>query len=159
MQDRSRIFVAAGIGGVAIAVLQWLNIRRASRLPPKARGRFQAIAERILPQSVVEMLPYAALAMTAGLCEEFLYRGFAMTALARDGLAVWAVILLSSILFGLAHLYQGSAGLVGTLLVGAVFGMARVKYDSLAPVIFWHTTLDLVAGFAAFRYLKGLRSL
>lgn len=153
MHDKTKILIATIVGVATIGALQWLNLRRAGRLPPTARGRFQAIAERVLPQSTVELFPYAALAMTAGLCEEFLYRGFAFTALSRTGLGIWAVVLLSSILFALAHVYQGRAGFVGTLIVGTAFGMARVGYDSLVPPIFWHTTLDLVAGIAAMRFL------
>ncbi len=154
IQDRTRILVAAIVGALTFATLQWLNLRRVGRLPVKARGRFQAIAERILPQSTVELLPYLALATTAGICEEFLYRGFAMVALARTGLAIWAVVLFSSVLFGLAHLYQGRTGLVSTLIVGTILGIARIAYHSLVPAIFWHTALDIVAGVAGPRYLR-----
>src|SRR5256886_7931831 len=105
--DRSKILIAAVVGTAAIASLQWLNLRRMGRIPVEARGSLQAIAERILPQSTVELLPYLALAITAGLCEELLYRGFAMAILAHLGLQAWAVVLLSSVLFGLAHSYQG----------------------------------------------------
>jgi membrane protease YdiL (CAAX protease family) len=156
IHDRTRILVAATVGAATIATLQWLNLRRMGKIPPKARGRFQAIAERILPQSTVELLPYLALAMTAGLCEEFLYRGFAMAVLARAGLSLWAVVLCASVLFGLAHLYQGRSGLLGTLVIGTVLGVARIAYDSLVPVIFWHAALDIVAGVAGPRYLKSL---
>jgi membrane protease YdiL (CAAX protease family) len=152
--DKTKVLVAAIVGAATIAVLQWLNLRRVGKLPVRARGRFQTMAERILPQSTVELLPYLALAITAGLCEEFLYRGFAMAVLARTGLAIWAVVLLSSVLFGLAHVYQGRSGLVGTLVVGTVLGMARIGYDSLVPVICWHAALDIVAGVAGPRYLK-----
>ena len=151
---RTRILVAAIVGAATIALLQWLNLRRVAKLPKKARGRLQAISERILPQSSIELLPYLALAMTAGLCEEYLYRGFAMAALARAGLGAWATVLLSSTLFGMAHLYQGRSGFAGTLVVGTVLGVARIAYDSLIPVILWHTALDIVAGVAGPRYLR-----
>jgi uncharacterized protein len=152
--DRTRILLAAIVGAAMIATLQWLNLRRVGKLPLKARERFQAIAERILPQSTLELVPYLALAMTAGLCEEFLYRGFAMAVLTRAALSVWAVVVLSSALFGLAHLYQGRSGFVATLVVGTVLGIARIAYASLVPVIFWHTALDAVAGVAGPRYLR-----
>jgi membrane protease YdiL (CAAX protease family) len=113
----------------------------------------QAIAERILPQSTVELLPFLALAVTAGLCEEFLYRGFVMAVLARLGSPAWAAVVLSSIFFGLAHLYQGRGGFFSTLVIGAVFGTGRIAYNSLVPVIFWHSSVDLVAGLAGPRYL------
>jgi membrane protease YdiL (CAAX protease family) len=111
------------------------------------------LAERILPQSRQELAPFLALAMTAGVCEEILYRGFAMAALTRAGLPLWSVVLLSSILFGLAHLYQGRGGLLSTLVIGTVFGTARIAYDGLFPVMLWHFTVDAVAGVAGPKYL------
>jgi membrane protease YdiL (CAAX protease family) len=155
IHGRTKIFVAAFVGASTIATLQWLNLRRMGRLPTKSRGPVQAIAERILPRSTIEMLPFFALAITAGLCEEFLYRGFAMAVLVRMGSPVWAVILISSVLFGLAHLYQGRGGFFSTLVIGTVFGTGRMAYDSLIPVIFWHGAVDVVAGIAGPRYLAG----
>jgi membrane protease YdiL (CAAX protease family) len=63
------------------------------------------------------------------------------------------VLLISSVLFGLAHAYQGRGGILGTLILGTVFGSVRILYDSLLPVICWHIAVDLVAGFAGRRYL------
>ena len=151
--DRSKILIAAVVGTAAIASLQWLNLRRMGRIPVEARGSLQAIAERILPQSTVELIPYLALAITAGLCEEFLYRGFAMAVLLHVGLPAWAVVLLSSVLFGLAHSYQGRGGIVMTLLIGLILGTSRFAYGSLVPAIFWHSGVDVVAGTAGPRYL------
>jgi membrane protease YdiL (CAAX protease family) len=151
--DQTRILVASIVGAATIAALQWLNLRRAGRIPAEARGSLQAIAERILPQSTVELLPYLALAITAGLCEEFLYRGFAMAVLIHVGLQAWAVVLLSSVLFGLAHSYQGRGGIVMTLLIGLILGSSRFIYGSLVPAIFWHSAVDVVAGTVGPRYL------
>ncbi|HYT18915.1 MAG TPA: CPBP family intramembrane glutamic endopeptidase [Candidatus Polarisedimenticolia bacterium] len=151
--DKSRILIAATVGTATIASLQWLNLRRMGKIPVQARGSLQAIAERILPQSAVELLPYLALAMTAGLCEEFLYRGFAIAVLLHIGLQAWAVVLLSSVLFGLAHSYQGRGGVVLTLLIGLILGTSRLAYGSLMPAIFWHSAVDVVAGTAGPRYL------
>ena len=153
IHGRTRILAAAIVGAAIVASLQWLNLRRIGRSSGKAREFMQALAERILPRSSVELLPYLGLAVTAGLCEEFLYRGFAMAALTRAGLPIWSVILLSSLLFGLAHLYQGRGGFVGTMLIGAVFGTARIVYGGLAPVVLWHIAVDAVAGIAGPGYL------
>jgi membrane protease YdiL (CAAX protease family) len=153
IHNTTRLISAAIVGGATIAALQWLNLRRMGRIPVRNRGIMQAIAERILPQSTVELLPFLALAVTAGVCEEFLYRGFAMAVLARLGSPGWLAILISSILFGLAHLYQGRGGFVSTMVIGGALGSGRIAYDSLVPVIFWHTAVDVVAGVAAPRYL------
>ena len=153
VRERNRILVASIVGAATIAALQWLNLRRVGKIPVASRGPLQAIAERILPQSTVELLPYLALAITAGLCEEFIYRGFAMAALAHVGLHAWAVVLISSVLFGLAHSYQGRGGIVMTLIIGTILGSSRIAYDCLVPPIFWHSAVDVVAGTAGPRYL------
>lgn len=152
--DRSRLALAAVVGAATISTLQWLNLRRVGKLAVEARGPLQALAERILPQSALELLPYLALAITAGLCEEFLYRGFAMAALTQAGLRAWLVVLFSSVLFGLAHSYQGRGGIVMTFLIGLILGSSRLTYGSLVPAIFWHSAVDVVAGTAGPRYLS-----
>jgi membrane protease YdiL (CAAX protease family) len=144
---------AAVLGAVLLAALQWMNLRRISRTPQKMRGPLQALAERILPQSTKERVPFFALAVTAGICEEFLYRGFAMAAFTRAGMPPWSVVASSSILFGLAHLYQGRGGLVGTMLLGFLFGTTRITLGSLIPVTVWHAAVDVVAGVAGPGYL------
>jgi membrane protease YdiL (CAAX protease family) len=146
--------VAGGILGAGIiAVVQWFNLRRMGRLPLPSRGRLQALAERVLPQQPREMLVFLLLALTAGCCEEFLYRGFAIAAFSRAGWPIWSAVLASAILFGLAHLYQGRGGAVGTSILGVVFGTARVLYGSVVPAVFWHATVDIVAGVAGPKYL------
>src|SRR5260370_17974239 len=67
IHDRTRILVASIVGAATIAALQWLNLRRVGRIPVEARGSLQAIAERTLPQSTLELLPSLSLAIPAGL--------------------------------------------------------------------------------------------
>ena len=154
-QRSLRVLIAAGIGAVTLGTFQWLNLRRVGHMKSNAPSLMRRLAERILPRSTKELSLYLVLALTAGICEEFLYRGFTMAALARVGLPTWSAILLSSVLFGLAHLYQGRPGLVSTLVIGIVFGTARTVYDSLLPAAAWHAAFDAVAGLAGRRYLLG----
>ena len=153
IHGRWRIAMAAIVGAATLGSLQWFNLRRVGRTPGKSREFMKVLAERILPQSRGELLAYLGLAVTAGVCEEFLYRGFVMAVLARAGLAAWGVVLLSSVLFGLAHLYQGRGGLLSTLVIGTVFGTARIAYDGMVPVMLWHFAVDAVAGVAGPEYL------
>jgi uncharacterized protein len=149
-----KIIVAGLLGAGIIAGLQWLNLRRMGKMEGAAPDLMRKLSKRILPQSLVELLPYLALAVTAGVCEEFLYRGFAMAALTRAGLPISVVVLLTSALFGLAHAYQGRAGVLGTGVLGVLLASARIVYSSLAPVMIWHTAVDVVAGIAGPKYLR-----
>lgn len=148
-----QLLLVSAAGTLFLGVLHWLNLRRIGHLSTELHGRLQAFAERVLPRTGVEMLLYFALSLTAAVCEEFLYRGFAMAALGRLGWPVWAIVAVTAAMFGLAHLYQGRSGVAGTCVLGVVFGVARIAYDSLVPVIIWHAVVDVIAGIAGHRYL------
>jgi uncharacterized protein len=150
----AKILVVGLLGAGIIGGLQWLNLRRMGKMEGAAPDLMRKLTSRILPQSLVELLPYLALAATAGVCEEFLYRGFTMAALSRAGLPIWLVVLVTSALFGLAHAYQGRAGVLGTGVLGVLLAVARIVYSSLAPVMIWHTAVDVVAGIAGPKYLR-----
>ncbi len=65
--------------------------------------------------------------------EEAIFRGFLMSEIARVvGTAPWAAavnVVLASVVFGLAHGYQGRSGVVSTALVGGVLGWVFVASD------------------------------
>lgn len=148
-----RILLPSVIGAFLLGGLHWLNLRRIGEMEGPALEKMRTLAQRILPRSLIEFLSYFALAITAGMCEEFLYRGFAMAALLRIGLSSWIVVLLTSLLFGLAHTYQGKGGVIGTSLMGLIFGGFRILYESLVPVAIWHAVVDIVAGVAGRKHL------
>jgi len=141
------------LGAALIGLAHWFNLRRVSRSNSPAAERIKALAAKIFPHTNREAAIFCGLAVTAGICEEFLYRGFVFGALTHVAAPVWSVLLISSVLFGLAHAYQGPGGMLGTLILGTVFGLMRILYGSLVPVVFWHAAVDLVAGFAGKRYL------
>jgi uncharacterized protein len=149
------IVIVGMVGGIGVGGLQWLNLRRIGRMDGPAPELLRKLASRLLPVTPIEYFPFAALAITAGVCEEFVYRGFAMASLSHVGLPVWLVVLATSALFGLAHAYQGRAGIMSTGIFGVVLAIGRLLTGSLIPVMFWHAGLDLAAGVAAPRYLLG----
>jgi membrane protease YdiL (CAAX protease family) len=85
------------------------------------------------------------LAPTAGLCEEFLYRGFLLAELsAWSHSAVWGIVI-SSTAFGLAHSYQGANGMARAGLLGALLAWPVVRLGSLYPSMVAHFLIDAVA--------------
>lgn len=75
--------------------------------------------------------------------EEFIYRGFFMKRLAlifgNTGKAWFASAILISIVFGLAHYYQGISGMITTGVIGFGYSLIFLKNrENLLLVIFTH---------------------
>jgi membrane protease YdiL (CAAX protease family) len=92
----------------------------------------------------------------AALGEEIVYRGYLQTrvidVLGSSTAGVITAVLLSSVLFGLAHTEQGVIGVVLTFLDALFFSALRWRYRTLwAPVLGhgFNNTLGLVAFFVA----------
>lgn len=103
-----------------------------------------------MPRTMTEVFVFAALACTAGLSEEFLYRGFAFAAFARMSenvpQSVAIAALLSSVWFAVAHWYQGRKGIITTFIVSIIFVIPRIWTGSLIPSMAAHAGVDLIAG-------------
>ncbi len=140
---------------------QVVGLRKITRMPEGQRGSLFAITEKIMPRNSVEILVYAALACTAGLSEEFLYRGFVFMSFARMTVNLGSpnavAAILSSVWFSLAHLYQGRKGIITTCVVGIIFATIRIWTGSLVPAIAAHIGIDLVAGICVSRFLRRTR--
>jgi membrane protease YdiL (CAAX protease family) len=80
-----------------------------------------------------------------GVYEELTARGFllARCRTAFDG--VWAPVLLSSLLFGLGHVYQGWIGVVQTTVIGTVFAVYTVRWGTVWPAILAHALLNTLS--------------
>ncbi|ATP40803.1 hypothetical protein CSE16_12505 [Solibacillus sp. R5-41] len=84
---------------------------------------------------------------TAGVTEEIIYRGFLIFAFSYifPNYSVWLILILSSLLFGLAYTYQGLSDIVKTTIVGLLFSMLYIGLNSILPIIIFHFLIDLVA--------------
>lgn len=132
--------ILSGVIAVLIfTVIMRRRISRGSQLP----GFLETI-KALLPVTQRERAYYAALAVTAGICEEIVFRGFLLWYLPTVfGLSVLAAVVVSSLIFGLGHLYQGIWGLVATGLAGAGLAGLYLATDSLLFPIVLHALVDL----------------
>jgi membrane protease YdiL (CAAX protease family) len=141
-------FAGFAIGLVAIVgvmVLQGRLVARDASLRDRVRARLAPV-ERLMPSSRAEYPGFASLALTAGICEELLFRGFVTWALAHVLPGAWQVLLAQAALFGLAHAYQGVRGIVTTGFVGLVMGLLVWITGSLWASMIVHALMDLHAG-------------
>jgi len=138
--------VARQIPGIAVALVV---ITAVYRFGGQVTRRALAVQLRpvaaLLPRTPAERRVFALLALTAGICEELLYRGFGLAALrwAAPGLGQPALIAVTAVAFGLAHLYQGRMGVALTGLVGAYLAWIAIATGTLVPVMLLHALLDL----------------
>ena len=140
---------------VPLLANQFYGLRRLAHMPPEQQGFLGALARKLMPQNSVEILAFTALCCTVAVCEEILYRGFVFAALeaALEG-SLAVAVLGSSLMFSLAHLYQGRRGLLATFIVGLLLAAARTWTGSLAACVVVHLVVDLAAGLAAPRVLR-----
>lgn len=132
--------------------LLWLQTRKILA-KPKAIMHVRekmAFADPLVPETRAERRGFWLLSFTAGICEEVVFRGFLMWSIAAwTGLI--AAVIISSILFGLGHIYLGFAQVPRTALVGLVLAIIVVASGSLWPAILIHAALDLNSGELGFR--------
>ncbi|NHM30655.1 CPBP family intramembrane glutamic endopeptidase [Neobacillus terrae] len=84
------------------------------------------------------------LSATAGICEEIIYRGliiFYLQSLPFD-LSLPIILVLSALIFGFGHIYQGWKGFLLTSFLGFVFARVYVMTDSLLFPIIIHIIID-----------------
>ncbi|MFN7253176.1 MAG: CPBP family intramembrane glutamic endopeptidase [Anaerobacillus sp.] len=102
----------------------------------------------ILPVTDKEKRVWNYVSLTAGITEEIIYRGFLIFALGYlfPDVSIWFVIVFSSLLFGLAHTYQGFvSGVLRTTVFGLIFSILYIGIGSILPLIVFHFLIDYLA--------------
>jgi membrane protease YdiL (CAAX protease family) len=98
-----------------------------------------------LPAAPVERRWFAVLSLTAGFTEELLFRGFLLRYLHTSPLHlpfIWAAVI-SALVFGTHHLYQGRNGFISTTIGGLIFTAMLLVTGSLWAGMIVHAAADL----------------
>ena len=139
------------IGIIPVAALcgffawQW---RIASKMTVDQKAtQIEALGDlvHLLPRDQREYRHFFGLSITAGIVEEVIYRGFAIWYLAHF-IPLWGAVVVSSMIFGLGHSYQGVAGMARTGLVGCGSGVLYVFTGSIWLSIIGHALMDILQG-------------
>lgn len=150
--------VSAGFGFIVF----YLLIQRRKALEDdeameRLRGQMRNV-ERMMPRSDLEARWFNRLAITAGICEELLYRGYLIWYL-NQALALLPAVLIASVVFGIGHAYQGVRGIAVTTMVGLFMSGVYLLTGSLIACVVIHALMDLHAGYmgrAAFSRAEAL---
>ena len=150
------------LGDFGVAMVFWLVavlVLGALALLIKPLGAdpeaIRSVVTKLAPGTPLELALWVGMSMTAGVCEEFLFRGYLQQQFTAWTRHAWVGLVCSAALFGLAHSYEGVAGMVLIAVYGALFGvLARVRRSLRAGMLAhsWHDALSGFALFAAHHY-------
>jgi membrane protease YdiL (CAAX protease family) len=144
------LFVLAGVG---LVVLQLWSVARLSiERRVRARPKLLEVAF-VLPHTAREQSWFLALSVTAGFCEELLYRGYLPWFFAPWLGSVGAMALVV-LLFGIGHAYQGRSGAVRATLAGAFMAALVLVTNSLIPAMIVHALIDIGSGTVGYWLLR-----
>jgi membrane protease YdiL (CAAX protease family) len=133
------IGIAAGFWVVALPLLRVF----ARLLRVAAQGRD---LQFILPQGRAEITLWIGLSVTAGICEETIFRGYLQRQFMALTKGAPAGILFSATAFGAAHAYQGFQRAILIGLFGAMFGILAHWRGSVRPGMIAHAWQDSLGG-------------
>ena len=96
--------------------------------------------------TIFRSIPWAILVpfcLFIGFYEELVFRGFLITRLTAVLNSKWLALLLSSVIFGLAHLYQGTFSVLIIIVLAIILGTLFIVRKSLISAIIVHASFDL----------------
>lgn len=144
---------ALTLAGIILLIGQLRTVRRADReLLDRIHSSFGAL-EHLMPHNGGELARFSLLAITAGIVEEILWRGYLIWYLDLH-MPLWAAALASTVGFGVAHAYQGRDSVVKITAVGAVFTVIYLLSGSLLLPIVLHAAVDLLQGRLAYDVIR-----
>lgn len=134
------IAMAAALG------LQVAAVRSSAEARAQVQRQFRGVPALMVPRDSSERRLWVGLSLTAGLCEEVFYRGFLIWYLMM-WLQGTAAVLLSAVVFGVAHLYLGwGVGVLRATIAGVVLGVAYLVTGTLWVPIAMHAIVDVTSG-------------
>lgn len=140
------------ISGLSLAFLLYQTILLLTSTKAKEEAKKLATGKGVsqsFPRTKKEKWLFSLLSFSAGTCEEIIYRGFLVFLLQAifPGIPIYLIALISSVMFGIFHLYQGLQGVIRTGVVGAFLMCLVLVTDSLILAILLHFLLDLSSTF------------
>ena len=136
--------IAVGVAGTILIIFQMISVLRSTKKLNEVREAMGDLG-CLAPLTPEEDRRFNLVSVSAGVCEEILYRGVLMAVLAPV-VGTWPAVALSSIIFGMGHAYQGLVGIGKTTLVGFVLALLAVFSGSLFIPMLLHSVVDITSG-------------
>jgi len=108
----------------------------------------------LFPHGTAEIVVYLLLTVTAGICEEVIFRGYLQRQFAAVTRSATLGVALQGIAFGMAHGYQGTKSMLIIAVFGTMFGILAAWRRSLRPGMAAHFVQDAVFGLLGSYFMK-----
>lgn len=142
-------FMGYSAGGAVLLLMigvfgyQWYAIRKLDWQKKQTQLESLGDVAYALPRTRQDYVYSNLVSVTAGMVEEVVYRGFVIWFLSLY-MPVWAAAAVSSIAFGLGHLYQGWSGVLKTGVLGGVFATIYLVTGTIWIPVVLHALLDIL---------------
>jgi hypothetical protein len=101
---------------------------------------------RMLPHGGIEITLWIFVSLSAGICEEFVTRGYLQKQLSGILKNATAGLVAQGIIFGAAHAYQGPKLMLIITVLGCMLGWLAQWQQSLRPGMLSHFLQDAIGG-------------
>jgi membrane protease YdiL (CAAX protease family) len=105
-----------------------------------------ASIQTFLPRRGVAILLWVGVSVSAGICEEVVFRGYFQRQFEVFTRSKWMALFFQAALFGISHGYQGVEACVKIALFGALYGVLALWRGSLRPGMIAHAGSDILSG-------------
>lgn len=105
-----------------------------------------ASIQTFLPRRAIEILLWIGVSVSAGICEELVFRGYFQRQFEVFTRSKWIALFLQAALFGISHGYQGLEACVKIATFGALYGLLALWRGSLRPGMIAHGGSDILSG-------------
>lgn len=136
---------------IAISLGFWmvaLGVLASTAFAVHAKGAAESV-RGLLPRTHLEVALWILTSLTAGICEEIIFRGYLQRQFCAWVGTIPAGVLLSAAVFGAGHLYQGSKQAIVIAVYGVLFGILAEMRKSLRPGMMTHALHDTIIGMVA----------
>lgn len=130
--------------GLQVATSRVSTIEKAESVIQKMQDNYH-----YLPKSKLEFIWFNLLSISAGICEEVIFRLFVFSYLLENTNLLTAFIL-TNLIFALTHIGSGEQNILSAFILGLIFTSVYYFTNNIWLSIMLHSAIDIGAGFLGY---------
>jgi uncharacterized protein len=134
------------LGDVGIGLGAWLVWLAINSVWNKFCGTDPSVSIYALPRRPLDVLLWVAVSISAGISEEFAFRGYLQRQFGALTGSRWLGLVLQAVVFGIAHAYEGRRAAMQVVAFGLLFGLVALWRKSLRAGMIGHAWGDIMSG-------------